>query len=647
MTRARWLRFSLVAGLAILAAGGVIVYRLATRDNGDPRLRSFVHARPPVPIVFTSRTEPASFAAAAADAEGFTYPGQRQWAAREGRLRLLTPEGNVHELTWGKPLPDGSTLIDVMSPSVSIDGKRILFAGRKGGDDHGRFRLYEIGVDGTGLHQLTGGPDDHGCTAAPPMRWRDGKLMQETERQTIDYDDVDPIELNFAERRIVFASSRTPDLGRDHARRSTTLLVLHADGRMQPATANRNNDRWPFLLNSGYVAFSLWSRNREVVTGDRTDVRPYESGMAAATAPTDAWLGAFAQMPGGHFGMLVKPAIPVWRPRPLFANRIVMMTTFAEPGTAGDDPPLTVVQVPPGLLANAPSARPTGALLPRTQSGLLRRGPDRMADGRSLWLATPSPCPTSHVVMAGAAVNAGARRPESGAFGLYMASDDWPASDAPADAANVDLKLLFDDPELVDAEPVAVYERFFANMDRKEESPSDEATPKDLPLANGQIYRGSIGQLFATSINAHTAMSDLPGQKTDAGEGPIFDGPPKDAIDHLRIYAARRDRFDDPDKPRIAGTWEMILKVPVKNGVGGTPAPTDSPTVLAGFDNSGRVVQWSTPAKDTSGRTATMYAFAGDHYSLTKVGGRHFCVGCHPGHSGVPPDTHNHAERVR
>ena len=118
-----------------------------------------------------------------------------------------------------------------MSPSVSLDGKRVLFAGRKGGHDPGRFRLYEVAVDGTGLRQLTGGPDDDGCAAVPPMRWRaDGTVIPDAERRAIDYDDVDPVELNFTDRRIAFVSSRTPDLGREHARRSTTLWVLHPDG---------------------------------------------------------------------------------------------------------------------------------------------------------------------------------------------------------------------------------------------------------------------------------------------------------------------------------------------------------------------------------------------------------------------------------
>ena len=315
-----------------------------------------------------------------------------------------------------------------MSPSVSLDGKRILFAGRKGGDDHGRFRLYEVGVDGRGLRALTGGPDDEGCSAVPPMRWRaDGSPIPDAERRAIDYDDVDPIELDFADRRIVFVSSRTPDLGRDHARRSTTLWVRHADGRTQPASANRNNDRWPFLMTSGYIAFSLWSRNREVITADLSDMRPFEPGTDSASRPTDAWLGAFTQMPGGHFGMLVKPPVPVWRPRPLFANRITFMTTFAEPGSYGDQPPLTVVQAPPGLLANAPSARaarPAVARLPRRRRCAAGRTATPTA-GRSGWRRRV-PCPPSHVLLAGAPVVAGAATPEPGAYGLYLARDDWP-----------------------------------------------------------------------------------------------------------------------------------------------------------------------------------------------------------------------------
>ena len=103
---------------------------------------------------------------------------QVPWAAREGRLRLLDEDGRLFELTWGRRLPDGSTLIDVMSPSVSLDGERILFAGRKSEND--RWRIYEIRVDGSGLKQLTGGPDDLGCIAVPPLRFSaDGSRLSD------------------------------------------------------------------------------------------------------------------------------------------------------------------------------------------------------------------------------------------------------------------------------------------------------------------------------------------------------------------------------------------------------------------------------------------------------------------------------------
>src|SRR5213593_3745796 len=122
MSRYRLRVLALPAAAAVVLAGAATY--LLWPAGGEARLRAFVHSRPPVPIVFTSRTDPASLVAAADAGEGFAYPGRGLWQAREGRLRLLKPNGSVHELTWGKTLADGSTLIDVMSPSVCIDGKR-------------------------------------------------------------------------------------------------------------------------------------------------------------------------------------------------------------------------------------------------------------------------------------------------------------------------------------------------------------------------------------------------------------------------------------------------------------------------------------------------------------------------------------------
>src|SRR5262249_13595491 len=218
------LKYLIPVAVLLVIGGGVAAYFLffgkAVPEARD--LRPFVHSHPPVSLVFASRSSPASLEAAAPEAEGSTYPGTIPWAAQEGRLRLLDTDGKVYELTWGRELPAGGTLIDVMSPSVTLDGKRILFAGRKAPPDAGRWRIYEVSVNGRNLKPLTGGPDDPGCVVAPPMRFAlDGTRLADTERRRLDFDDVDPTDLGPS--GFAFASSRLPDLGRDHARRSTQI----------------------------------------------------------------------------------------------------------------------------------------------------------------------------------------------------------------------------------------------------------------------------------------------------------------------------------------------------------------------------------------------------------------------------------------
>ncbi len=624
-------------------------------NPGDARLKAYVQAPPPVPIVFTSRSEPASFRAAAPAGEGFNYPGQPLWQAREGRLRLLTPRGAVHELTWGKALPDGGTLIDVMSPSLSMDATKILFAGRRG-DDHGHFRIYEIGIDGQGLRALTGGPEDPGCTALPPMRYGpDGQsLLPDDERRRVDYDDVDPVFVDTGNSLIAFASSRTPDLGRGHARRSTTIwtMYLHEPARKQPLTANRYNDRWPFELTSNFLAFSMWSRNQEVITADETDIRPYEADKAWATAPLDQWAGSFAQPTGAQIGALVRPHVPVWRCRPLFNGRLIFMTTFAYASFDHDAPHLpafSVVQADAGLLHSVPSARPIDQPIPAQGNYRLFRGPATDAAGQPLSLATPSPCPPGHVLLAGAPCAADGAGPRPSAYGIYLARDNWEVGlgASGTSALDVGLTLLFDDPDLVDAEPVAAYVRQskFWRTNPAPPPATDKAPAVELPLANGTTYRGQAGSLFNSALYT-TFVSGQPGQQTDIGEGPIFDKPPEDSLHTIRIYASRRDRFDDPVRPRLEGAWELLADAPVSKGSVGARLPAGVPTVLAGFNQAGRVVRWTTAPKDSHGRQATFYAFAGDHYSAVHPLGKHFCTGCHPGHSGLPFGEYSQAEKM-
>lgn len=624
-------RLGILLAAAILIAG-VVVWRVWFGAIApEPRLAPFVASAPSVPIVFISRSETASLQAAAPEGEVFAWPGQALWQAKEGRLRVLTPQGEVRELTWGRKLASGETLVDVMSPTVSPDAQKIIFAGRKPPPDPGHFRLYEVDVTGHHLKQLTGLADDEGCQAVPPLRFAaDGSRLDDDERKRVDYDDVDPVYL--PDGRIVFASTRVPDLGTGHARRASHLWVMAADGSQKhPITANRNNDRWPFLLQSSYLVFSLWSRNREVITTDLKDIRPYEQGKEFATAPTDYWLGAMIEPTGDRFGTLVKDSKPVWRPRPLFNGKIVYMTASQESNQ------FHLVQAEPGLLAHVPSALATGQKLPRQDLQDFRtKSPSTDSEGVSWSMATPSPLSSGYLVYSAAPLAAEGTSPPAFAYGIYSAADTW--------SANKELthQKLFDDPALVDAEPVAVYRRDLqGNWQDIPAAPG--MAPPQFDLADGTSYDGPAGNVVNPGL-AIAQTEGIRGQQTDANEEPLFGPPPRSAVERIRIYASPRDRFDDPNLPRVPGEWKLLREFPLtKQGGIDTWVPAGIPTVLAGVNAQGEIASWTTAAKDSQGRQATFYAFAGDHYSGARNGMHHFCLGCHPGHSN--PGIRGHGER--
>ena len=628
--------------LGLLVIGGSAWYfllfakgtRYALPEAAD--LRPFVRITPPVPIVFTSRSEPASFQAAAPEAEGFTYPGTIPWTAQEGRLRVLDTNGKVYELTWDRVLPDGGTLIDVMSPSVTLDGARILFAGRKAAPDAGRWRIYQVNADGSDLVQLTGGPDDSGCVTAPPMRFAlDGTRIPDAERQRLDFDDVDPTDLGPA--GIAFASSRVPDLGRDHTRRATQIWVMPVGGTPVARSANRNNDRWPVLVSNDMIVFSLWSRNREAVTADLSDVRPVSTGGAFATRPPDHWMAARVTPNGADFGYAVKSPEPVWRPRPLFNGRITFMTD----GLAGR---LRVAQADWGHLRSAPSSLSAGAEMSGGIGGELSFGPARDASGHELSAGCPSPCPGGQVLFAASPVDAPAS-----AFGLYTTSDDWTGTPSAP-------QLVFDDPALVDAEPVAVYARALMPepVVRAEPAASGFARPAKLKLAGGREHTGPSGYvenasvLDAMYIDAPDApdpiRSPIPDPRVP-NKSPGYQTPavlPPPDVRSVAFYASYRDRFDDPTRPRIAGAWEKLMVAPL-NEEGKlytwVPADPSTPTVVVGLNSDGKVAKWTAPTKSANGRAPTFYAVAGDHYSGIRANGYHYCTGCHTGHTFAAADA--------
>jgi hypothetical protein len=590
-------------------------------DKPDARLRAHLKNLPTHPIVFTSRTNASSFDAPAPEGEGFTFPGTIPWAAKEGRLRLLDPTGKVLELTHGKVLEDGSTLIDVMGPSVNLEGTSVYFAGRKAAPFHGRWRIYNIDLKSGFIRQITGGPEDPGCIALPPMRYgADGKILSEKDRKQIDYDDVDPAEVG--PDGFAFASSRLPDLGRDHARRATQIWIWkEGDASPHPISANRNNDRWPAETASDSLLFSLWSRNREAVTEDLTDIRPVSTGGKFATEPTDHWMAASLTPNGTLFGFAVKTTEHTLRPRPLFNGRIAFMTeSTTEPGR------FLMAQADWGYFELDRGMKQ--GLEPNRKIGTakLDYAPGQDSDKKDWSVGCPSPCPGGMVLF-----SAAKRNTPAATYGIHSISDNW--QENPPDS-----QLLFDDPALEDSEPVAVYPRTIALKENHlVPAITPKTPPENLTLADGKEYKGPMGYVENLAI-LQEIRNPIPwydvknNEKVDPRVNPLVPPPPN--VEAIAFYAAYRDRFDDPVRPRIPGEWKKLAVIPIDPEEGAldkwVPSDPLMTTVIVGLDNKGKIAKWMSK-RDLDQRT--FYAYAGDHYSQIRPKGFHYCNGCHTGHT--------------
>jgi hypothetical protein len=141
--------------------------------------------------------------------------------------RLLVLDG-LHPGTGVRLLAPARKPGSFWRPDLSFDARRVLFCYKA--HDEKSFHLYEIGMDGSGLKQLTSG----------------------------DYDDLDPIYTS--DGHILFTTTR----GNTYVRcgpyiYSTLLARCDADGRsVYLLSQNSEPDFVPALLNDGRVVYSRW-----------------------------------------------------------------------------------------------------------------------------------------------------------------------------------------------------------------------------------------------------------------------------------------------------------------------------------------------------------------------------------------------------
>ncbi|MBM3495412.1 MAG: hypothetical protein FJX72_13985 [Armatimonadetes bacterium] len=115
----------------------------------------------------------------------------------------------------------------VRDPQLHYDGQKILFSYRKG--DEPAYHLYEINVDGTGLKQLTDGPDD----------------------------DIEPCYL--PDGGIAFVSSRCHRFVNCWYTRVATLYRCDGDGtNIRALSANIEHDNTPWVMPDGRLLYMRW-----------------------------------------------------------------------------------------------------------------------------------------------------------------------------------------------------------------------------------------------------------------------------------------------------------------------------------------------------------------------------------------------------
>jgi hypothetical protein len=202
-------------------------------------------------------------------------PHSRFRPAAPGKLLIRRASGEIVTLIDGsRPTAATLNLIDVNAPDVSYDGRTIVFAGlpagnysRRAGTHPGAWRIYTIGVDGTGLRQVT--RSDQRLNMS---RFGDagGGLAE--------YDDGDPVWL--PDGRIVFSSTRWPSFAQYSGVRTTNLYVVNADGTaLKRITSERNGADRPIVEPAtGRIVYSRWWRNHRFPTNNAATVTDRSGG---------------------------------------------------------------------------------------------------------------------------------------------------------------------------------------------------------------------------------------------------------------------------------------------------------------------------------------------------------------------------------
>lgn len=168
-----------------------------------------------------------------------------------GLYRLSLADGTAHEIA--PALHQG--LIDRYD--LSFDAQRVLFNYKPPRAEG--FRLWEMGIDGRGLRQITFPPSDEAVRIATYATCSAEERRQDPTRYGHWTDDMHPCYL--PDGRIVFTSTRSERsvLCGGHSLTVTNLHRVDADGQhLVPLSQGALSEFCPTVMNDGRVLYNRW-----------------------------------------------------------------------------------------------------------------------------------------------------------------------------------------------------------------------------------------------------------------------------------------------------------------------------------------------------------------------------------------------------
>jgi hypothetical protein len=500
-----------------------------------------------------------------------------------GRLLARDKGGALREL-----LPKG-TLYDVSDPSVSWDAKRVVFAGLVHPDSS--WRIYVVGSGGAGFAAVTRSDraldlDSLGATAT---------------RRFARYDDFDPTWL--PDGRIVFASTRFPQVAQEGGYAVSNLFVVHADGRgLERITTERNSGEEPTIdPTTGRIVYSRWLYNPYLPTdtdpGGLTE-DPAKSLADSSGGRIDHWETVSILPDGDRIQLALgdpRHRSSLWSYQPC----VLRDGSIAVVATAYSKPMVIPLQgmlrwFAPGL------GGPRGEFGPRSEGSFgwftLYRG-----------VASPAALPDGRIAYA---ADGRGTWPEEGPvgadddFGLYV-----------VDPRGGKIARIVDLPGTDELDPAPLVRRKVPPVLGPQGGIDDPAWT--LPVTRiDQVRRGHDTFRF----------DDLNVFATGPVDSPFPDAPRIAQDVRIRFFAALA-------RPEAATGDTLVLvreaKLEASGAVHESDIPGDVPMFEQLVDGQGRILR---------------SAFAPAHvpgFNFARTGSGTKCVGCHAGHSALPVPKNN------